>query len=1143
MRVRKILIGKETFTIALFIGLLLILGSPLLAQSEYGEFENITKKEGLLHLNITSLFKDSKGFIWVGSVDGLMRYDGVHFDLFRKGKRDSSAISDNAITFITEDINDYIFWVGTLWGGINRVDIIKNDYVHFPIGSDNKGIPIRISCIHQISKDVFLVGTYLNGLYFFNPSTGKFTPTGYVSDRTYIYDIIKGSESLWVLSAKGLVCVDKSDGRYQDILDFKFDHEGNLLAESGADYSRIRGLLEEPDGFLVFTMANGLYKYNLTTRKIERQFLVDKGIVLLDIEKDRKGNYWISSIKDGLLYYDVERKIVKNYRADQKDGDNRLISNQIKDLLYINDQDVLFVATRKGISKFDYHQNSYKKFNVNRLSKGKTSEVALLFKDSQGTYWISSQSGKIYKKTKNDVGFASFDHPYAFYPYQFLQTDPENVWLVSNIGLYNYNLQTEKHDLIRFKQCGVMENRINHLNAALQDESENIWLLGQNGLVLFNTRTHAYQFFNHDFRQENNGFVKFVSLHYSIDKKYLWFAERAGTLYKFNLETKMVEKVVPEYNKNTQLKPRLIVDLEIDEKGRFWIATYGAGLLLYDPVTNKVSDELAFGELESYVYSIVYDKAGSMWVSSNFGVSKINIDDFTWKTYDLEAGNLSHEFNQRTCYMGQDGAILFGGQDGFVEFDRNNTYQNNYKAPPVISAWSKKNISSIFMSDIYDEVLYINDTVVKYNHSDSREIKFYPSVLNYSHSRDNRISWMLEGYDENWIESYSSYPIMFNNLKPGSYTLHVKGINNDGVKSPKDAQLKIVVIPAFYQTLGFKILIALAVALIIYFIFRVRIKWYVNQKKVLVHMVNEKTKEISKANKELKNTKEEILKQNEELNVHRNYLEDLVKIRTKDLEKAKSEAEESDRLKTAFLANLSHEIRTPMNAIIGFSSLIKLDDFPDGQKKELIHHIGQSSETLLTLIDDIIDISRIETGNVKLTNQIVNVPVLIAETMKELSFEDRSSDVTFHENCELVGDDENVYSDKQRLKQVLSNLIRNAFKFTKIGHVKLVVKKVDSNELESIGFSVRGIGQNNMKPILFQVEDTGVGIEGKDLGLIFQPFQKAERNKEVHKGMGLGLSIVKNIIVLFGGDIIVRSELDKGTTFSFYINANPVTSS
>lgn len=280
--------------------------------------------------------------------------------------------------------------------------------------------------------------------------------------------------------------------------------------------------------------------------------------------------------------------------------------------------------------------------------------------------------------------------------------------------------------------------------------------------------------------------------------------------------------------------------------------------------------------------------------------------------------------------------------------------------------------------------------------------------------------------------------------------------------------------------------------------------------------------EIIQKSEEILSQNEEINAQKDELEAHRNHLEALVAERTKDLIIAKEKAEESDRLKSAFLANMSHEIRTPMNAIIGFTDLLSDPDLTKEIKKELTLHINNNTETLLKLIDDIIDIAKIESGqlSVKKTECFVNdilnelLPIYI-EKKKSLGKEQ----IQFTVNLEKSNP--KIYTDPLRVKQVLINLIDNAFKFTEEGKVE-------------IGYTHLSSQKNNN--LTFFVKDSGIGITMEQQEIIFKRFSKIEDNKKkLYRGAGLGLTISKNITELLGGELWVKSQKDKGSTFYFTV--------
>ena len=269
--------------------------------------------------------------------------------------------------------------------------------------------------------------------------------------------------------------------------------------------------------------------------------------------------------------------------------------------------------------------------------------------------------------------------------------------------------------------------------------------------------------------------------------------------------------------------------------------------------------------------------------------------------------------------------------------------------------------------------------------------------------------------------------------------------------------------------------------------------------------------------------REKIEQQNAELEKHRNHLEQLVKERTKELEIAKQKAEESDRLKSSFLANMSHEIRTPMNAIIGFSDLLTDPELPQEDKKDLSHHIHSNCNTLLHLIDDIIDLARIETGQLRIYKNATEIHSLLQEvyTNYEQTELREKENLDFRLEKERPEEEFFVETDTLRLKQILNNLLSNAFKFTDKGNIR---------------FGYQQIEEKGRDFLLFFVKDTGIGLSQEQQNQVFSRFNKIQSNvKKLYRGAGLGLSITKTLVEELGGKIWVESEVEKGTNFYFTI--------
>jgi signal transduction histidine kinase len=271
---------------------------------------------------------------------------------------------------------------------------------------------------------------------------------------------------------------------------------------------------------------------------------------------------------------------------------------------------------------------------------------------------------------------------------------------------------------------------------------------------------------------------------------------------------------------------------------------------------------------------------------------------------------------------------------------------------------------------------------------------------------------------------------------------------------------------------------------------------------------------LEETNNTLIMQKEQIEAQNRELDQHRFNLQLLVNERTKELEKALYKAEESERLKSSFLANMSHEIRTPMNAIIGFSIMLRQKDLPEDEKDEFIKIIMSNSESLLVLINDIMDLSKIQASQMVLYPTSVPLVTLLNELKDVYTVEAEKKNLSIKFAKHAISNEYTLYTDKVRLKQVIGNLITNAIKFTSEGEIEF--------------------GLNILPDIItFYVKDTGVGISPEVGDAIFERFLKLENTEKLFGGTGLGLAICKSLVEQWGGTIWYESELNAGTTFYF----------
>jgi len=402
---------------------------------------------------------------------------------------------------------------------------------------------------------------------------------------------------------------------------------------------------------------------------------------------------------------------------------------------------------------------------------------------------------------------------------------------------------------------------------------------------------------------------------------------------------------------------------------------------------------------------------------------------------------------------------------------------------------------------------------------DEKMITLKFSALDYTKSQVIKYFYRILPVSDKWISLGNRNFVSFINLNPGDYTLEVRSTNGDGVICDNVKKLSLEVIPPIWKKWWWVSLEIVIVLLLLFFIIRYRVLHLKREKDKLEEIVMMRTREIQEQRNIANRQRDEIARQKEELQDFAAELENKVRERTKELEDAKLKAEESDRLKSAFLSNMSHEIRTPMNAIMGFSELLLSNEFDEKERETFARMVKTNGDALLKLLNDIIDISMIESGLMKFNFSDVDICGLVDDifiTIKNSRIFKEKENVRL-EKVSKIKEKIFVNTDEDRLRQVITNLLNNALKFTGEGKVELGCEVVEDY-------------------VQFYVKDTGIGINEELLGRIFDRFYKIEKAKNViYGGNGLGLTITKNIVDALDGEIWVESEVGKGTTFWFTI--------
>ncbi len=1126
------------------------------------KFYHLNTSNGLSQNTIYFIHQDKEGFFWFGTNGGLNKWNGYNFDTYVHSQTDPNSIGQGRVTSILEE-DDGTLWIGTLQGGISKYNKTRNNFDNFNL-FQNKDSANQGNNIIQIVKynGYLIIGTFGNGLYYLNKQTKKFIPIKVQTKNSHSLNhlltnklFIDVDSTLWIGHNQGVIKITKQIFN---------DDNPSLKGVEILKGENILSIYRDSHNQVWFgTHNSGAIILDLKTNKHTNLGTIEsiKPIyysIIRDFCEDKNGNLWIATGGNGLIIIDSTKTLIKHYKSELNNAYS--LSSNITYKLYLDNNENIWVGTYNG--GLNYTNNHKQSFNHIRGFGGENeltnNAILSICELDNGNIMLGTDGDgiSIFNSKKSSIKplsvFNDHDKARKSVPVCMANDKKGNIYIGTYLkGLYVYNQQTNKIKNYR-AGSGEFDLPNNNIWSIAIGNNNEVWLgTLEDGFVKFNPNSekfYGYKTLAH-FDIANEILYVFTIL---VDSKNnVWFGtQNHGILFLPNKK----DGIVKNYSKNgpSGLTSNEILKIYEDSQHNIWVGTHDGGLCKLNNKTETfevITTEN--GLLSNTIRSIIEDKNGNIWVGSNLGLSCLSFleNELNIKNFTLQNGLQGNEFNTNAAIITDDGKLYLGGNSGFNYFNPEEIIASEDVGPIMIT-----NILALYHNDISGKSTSIIDTKdenktinLKYNIS---LITIEYALLDYTIPELNKYQYKLEGFDNNWIDAGNKRIVTYTNLDPGNYEFKVKGTNSLGIENPKIKTIAFIIHPPFWKRLWFLIGLGLIISLAVIFIYWLREKSFRDQEKLLKEKVDSRTKdlldlnrvlagknnEINLQSEELKTKSEHLIEvntnleesyqqienQNTELEKHRNNLETLVKERTKELEKAKLKAEESEQLKMAFLSNMSHEIRTPMNAIIGFSSLLTQTGFSLDERKTFTNLINSNSQSLLFLIDDILDLSRIEGNQLIISKQKFNFIELINEifaSWKVISNTDYSN-VNFELINSIADKNIEVISDDIRIKQIINNLIDNAFKFTSKGSVAIKLWIEDSN-------------------IITYVKDTGIGIGADSLAVVFDRFRKSEDSKDKkYRGAGLGLTISKKLAHMLGGELWANSEIGSGSEFYLQIPLN-----
>ena len=1016
-------------------------------------FKNITIEDGLSQSTVETIYQDSKGYIWIGTNDGLDRYNGYEFKHYKHDKYDKNSIANNYIVDIIEDKNGYI-WVSTI-GGLSRInpdkDEIKNYYSKEDSGNLSNSNLWQILC----TKDNRLIASTIDGLNVYDKNKDKFTRILYKEGELpsqYIYSLEEDLYGhIWVGTDNGLVELDK------DLNIVKSYHD--TIGDSD-----VYNVYDDSKGNIwVCTLDNGLFKINLDDKSVENYKNNNSKISIpsnnvRDIISDSEGKLWIATDK-GLCTFDYEREEFITYNKKLYQS-NSLIDDEIFCLLK-DSSGLIWIGTYSGISRFNPN-SSFTHFKSDPYDNNSISGNVIhgIYEDDDKTLWIgTNESGvniingesiKHLNKENSNIVSDLIEDITGFKNYIFIGTNEglsvlvKNDKTAKNYTITNYTTKD-----------GLPSNKIRSL---FIDSKGYLWIGTNKGLAILDTNNNKIIDITY-ILDEMGVSDKFIRAVYEDSKgNYYIGCFLEGGLIKINPNTKEYKIYKNIENDDSSISNNSIRYINEDLYGNILVGT-SHGINILNLSTDKFNHYTEKdGLINNTIYGILVDKNNGIWMSTNAGISKLSTEDATFKNFTITDGLQSNEFNGRACFKSKDGNMYFGGINGFNVFNSQDIELSTFEPKVIfdnfeINGTNKKDISNIKFKS--------NENNIKIN--------FFTN--DYKNTKTTQYYYKLEGLENEWNMTNSN-SLVFVNLGSGDYTLKIKTITQHGVMSD-ESSVHFTINPPIWRS---NYAICIYLILIIISILR-----YMHKVNTLDRLVNERTNKLRKE-----------MEKNEQL-----------------FKKVLS----LEQNKNNYFVNLSHELRTPLNVLSSINQLIKeftkKDNFITPEK--LSYYMGimdRNCSRLLSLINNLIDHTKIENNSYIINKKDEDIVYLVEETVLDMKeyIEEKGLELIFDTDIE----EKVIRCDKVDIERCIINLVGNAVKFTPEGGlIEVLLQDLDDKVKIIVKDNGIGISEENQKIIFDRfnqvVDESSEQKGGSGLGLTITKQLITLHNGEIYVESEVGV--------------------------------------
>lgn len=949
-------IGRGIIGIALLAGLCVARAqTPQEGQANY-YFRSLQVEDGLSQNSVYTIFQDKQGYLWFGTQDGLNRYDGQTFKVFKKNTRDERSLGNNTVTAIGQDQGGSI-WVGTGDGAyvydpgtekFSRYDGVTAG------GEQVSGLVRDIQVDKQgnvwmavFNKGVFRVSPD-GGLAYFNLNDGKSPAPVWI--RRIAFD---PGGRVWIGTYhQGMYCLDPEHGEVRQYL----IHPQSSIGQDN-DVNDV--FLLDSDNLLVGTTNSGVQLFNLSTHTFTPLLERDsrgRPLYVRRISRSDNGELWIGT-ESGLYIYHPQTRQYENLR--HINGDNFSVTDNAIHAVYQDREGGMWLGTFFGgvnyyIKPYSLFEKYYPVTGANSIRGKSISEFCEV---GDGAIWIGTEDAGLHRfdpATKQfSDGFLPASNIHA------LMHDAGKLWVGSfTEGLFVVDVRT--HRFRQYKSSAASGSLINNnIYSIYKDYGGTIWIGTMMGLCRYDHLADAF------IPVQDSLISTQVNDMVEDHKGILWFATIGGGIYAHDRSAGTWKHYpTPIAGDATSGKATCVL---LDKQQRLWFGTEGAGLFRYDRERDTFIDGYSedTGLPNNVIYQLVEDLSGHIWGSTNNGLFKLEPRTREITVYTHASGLLGDQFNYKSGFRSRDGKLYFGGIKGFVAFSPYHSWQNQVPPPVVITGVQLQ----------HREVVGVSELSIPYNTA-VFSVRF--AALSYVSPQRNRYAYMLEGKEEDWIETGDASRVTYSNLPPGTYTFRVRASNSDGVWNDEGARMLIHILPPFYRT-GW--------AYLVYFmLFSLATYWSV---RYFVNRIRARNKRMVQA---------------------------IARKKEKELYDTKID----------FFTNITHEIRTPLSLIKApLEELMKGSD-PGDPHWENLAIMQRNTNRLLGLVNELLDFRKAEAKGVAVHFTHVDIVFAIKDTLGRFTPSATVQGIAFE--VELPPRPLQVDLDIEIFAKITSNLIHNALK-------------------------------------------------------------------------------------------------------------------